>query len=201
MRGGGGRRGTSGFVQLAYNLQTGEQCAIKFIERGHHMQRIVARELLNQRMCALHPHIVQLKVRAAARCPCFAVPHSLAVFCERRHCTFCNETHIVHRRRLGCTHVEEWARYKALRLQGRRSVGGRVLWPTTARRWLNCALPLRVRVQEVFLTRNHVAISMEYAAGGDLSEYVQANKLPGVRRASCVVPPSLPSYPPPPFPS
>jgi hypothetical protein len=50
-------------VQLAYNLQTGEQVAIKFIERGIQMQRIVARELLNHRMCALHPHIVQLKVR------------------------------------------------------------------------------------------------------------------------------------------
>lgn len=49
-------------MQLAYNLQTGEQCAIKFIERGIQMQRIVARELLNHRMCALHPHIVQLKV-------------------------------------------------------------------------------------------------------------------------------------------
>lgn len=55
--------GTSGFVQLAYNLLTGEQVAIKFIERGIQMQRIVARELLNHRMCALHPHIVQLKVR------------------------------------------------------------------------------------------------------------------------------------------
>lgn len=54
-------------MQLAYNLQTGEQVAIKFIERGIQMQRIVARELLNHRMCALHPHIVQLKVRKAAR--------------------------------------------------------------------------------------------------------------------------------------
>jgi serine/threonine-protein kinase SRK2 len=57
------RSGTSGFVQLAFNLDTGEQVAIKFIERGAHMQRIVARELLNHRLCALHPHIVQLKVR------------------------------------------------------------------------------------------------------------------------------------------
>ena len=53
-------------MQLAYNLQTGEQVAIKFIERGIQMQRIVARELLNHRMCALHPHIVQLKVRPPA---------------------------------------------------------------------------------------------------------------------------------------
>lgn len=36
-------------------------------------------------------------------------------------------------------------------------------------------------LQEVFLTSHHLAIAMEYAAGGDLSEYVQANKLPGVR--------------------
>ena len=50
-------------MQLAFNLQTGDQVAINFIERGAHMQRIVARELLNQRLCALHPHIVQLKVR------------------------------------------------------------------------------------------------------------------------------------------
>ncbi len=66
------RSGTSGFVQLAYNLQTGEQCAIKFIERGIQMQRIVARELLNHRMCALHPHIVQLKVGAC--CLLFRLP-------------------------------------------------------------------------------------------------------------------------------
>ena len=51
-------------MQLAFNLETGEQVAIKFIERGAHMQRIVARELLNHRLCALHPHIVQLKVRS-----------------------------------------------------------------------------------------------------------------------------------------
>jgi hypothetical protein len=57
-------------VQLAYNLQTGEQVAIKFIERGIQMQRIVARELLNHRMCALHPHIVQLKVRTRRNRPC-----------------------------------------------------------------------------------------------------------------------------------
>lgn len=86
--------GTSGFVQLAYNLETGEQCAVKFMELGTQLQRVVVRELLNHRMCALHPHIVQLK--------------------------------------------------------------------------------------EVFLTPNHLAISMEYAAGGDLSEYVQAHRLHGM---------------------
>lgn len=55
-------RGTSGFVQLAYNEQTGEQCAVKFIELGVQLQPVVVRELLNHRMCTLHPHIVQLKV-------------------------------------------------------------------------------------------------------------------------------------------
>lgn len=40
---------------------------------------------------------------------------------------------------------------------------------------------LTAGLQEVFLTPHHLAIAMEYAAGGDLSEYVQANKLPGVR--------------------
>lgn len=50
-------------MQLAFNLETGEQVAIKFIERGPHIQRTVARELLNHRLCALHPHIIQLKVR------------------------------------------------------------------------------------------------------------------------------------------
>lgn len=86
--------GTSGFVQLAFNLETGEQVAIKFIERGPHIQRTVARELLNHRLCALHPHIIQLK--------------------------------------------------------------------------------------EVFLTPHHLAIAMEYAAGGDLSDVVQRCRLPGM---------------------
>jgi len=40
----------------------------------------------------------------------------------------------------------------------------------------------------VFLTPHHLAIAMEYAAGGDLSEYVQANKLPGVCPLRCCVP-------------
>ena len=56
--------GASGFVQLAIDRETSEQVAIKFIERaGHTSQRIIARELLNHRECAMHPHIIQLKVR------------------------------------------------------------------------------------------------------------------------------------------
>jgi hypothetical protein len=57
------RRGASGFVQLALDTRTNEQIAIKFIERGKRTcHRIIARELLNHRECAMHPHIVQLKV-------------------------------------------------------------------------------------------------------------------------------------------
>eukprot|EP00208_Stichococcus_sp_RCC1054_P006645 CAMPEP_0206137726 /NCGR_PEP_ID=MMETSP1473-20131121/2795_1 /ASSEMBLY_ACC=CAM_ASM_001109 /TAXON_ID=1461547 /ORGANISM="Stichococcus sp, Strain RCC1054" /LENGTH=349 /DNA_ID=CAMNT_0053530941 /DNA_START=308 /DNA_END=1357 /DNA_ORIENTATION=- len=87
--------GASGFVQLALDTETDEQVAIKFIERGGRTsQRIIARELLNHRECAMHPHIVQLK--------------------------------------------------------------------------------------EVFMTEKHLAIAMEYAPGGDLSEYVDACKRAGL---------------------
>ena len=36
------------------------------------------------------------------------------------------------------------------------------------------------RAQEVFMTDRHLAIAMEYAPGGDLSEYVDACKRAGV---------------------
>ena len=59
--------GASGFVQLAIDRETNEQVAVKFIERaGNTSQRIIARELLNHRECAMHPHIIQLKVREGA---------------------------------------------------------------------------------------------------------------------------------------
>ena len=62
----GCHRGASGFVQLALDKRTNEQVAIKFLERGGGAsQRVIARELLNHRECALHPNIVQLKVLAA----------------------------------------------------------------------------------------------------------------------------------------
>ncbi len=37
-----------------------------------------------------------------------------------------------------------------------------------------------VILQEVFMTPQHLAIAMEYAPGGDLSEYVDACKRAGV---------------------
>lgn len=50
-------------MQLAIDRETQEQVAIKFIERdGNTSQRIIARELLNHRECAMHPHIIQLRV-------------------------------------------------------------------------------------------------------------------------------------------
>lgn len=52
-------------MQLALDKRTKEQVAIKFLKRGGGAsQRVIARELLNHRECALHPNIVQLKVRA-----------------------------------------------------------------------------------------------------------------------------------------
>ena len=68
------------------------QVAIKFLERGAGVNKSVLREILNHRLCVVHPNIVQFK--------------------------------------------------------------------------------------EVFLTPNHLAIVMEYAAGGDMFEYVIRNKAP-----------------------
>ena len=119
--------GASGFVQLALDRETEEQVAIKFIERaGHTSQRIIARELLNHRECAMHPHIVQLKVR--------------------------NQT------------------------------TGQVCCPVIL--IISSELKFKVPTQEVFMTPYHLAIAMEYAPGGDLSEYVDACKRAGVRFGS-----------------
>ncbi|KAK9915945.1 hypothetical protein WJX75_006306 [Coccomyxa subellipsoidea] len=53
-------KGTFGFVQLAVDLTTGEQVAIKFIERSQEVSKYVEREILNHKRL-IHPHIVQLK--------------------------------------------------------------------------------------------------------------------------------------------
>lgn len=49
-------------MQLAEDTATGERVAIKFIPRLGLDELTVARELLNQRACALHPNIIQLQV-------------------------------------------------------------------------------------------------------------------------------------------
>ncbi|KAK9808869.1 hypothetical protein WJX72_005481 [[Myrmecia] bisecta] len=86
--------GTFGFVQLARDKQMGQEVAIKFLERGAGISRSVLREILNHRLCVVHPHIVQFK--------------------------------------------------------------------------------------EVFLTAQHLAIVMEFAAGGDMFDYVIKHKAQGV---------------------
>ena len=52
-------------MQLALDRVTGKHVAIKFIRLGPAFEtRIIARELLNQRMAFAHPHIIQLQVLA-----------------------------------------------------------------------------------------------------------------------------------------
>jgi hypothetical protein len=55
-------------VQLAEKAPAGggvdvpSMWAVKFLRRSERASvHVVARELLNQRMCALHPHIIQLR--------------------------------------------------------------------------------------------------------------------------------------------
>ena len=56
------RSGSSGTVQLAQDLRTGRLAAIKFLHQGPGFdEKVIARELLNHKACAMHPHIVQLQ--------------------------------------------------------------------------------------------------------------------------------------------
>ncbi len=61
------RRGGTGFVQEAIDTATGQHVAVKFIPRSAagYDPTAVSGELLNQRLCAGHPNIIQLQVRAA----------------------------------------------------------------------------------------------------------------------------------------
>lgn len=67
--------GTFGFVQLALDLQTNSQVAIKFIERGGGVSKSVLREILNHRLCVVHPNIVQFR-------EVFLSPQHLAIVME-----------------------------------------------------------------------------------------------------------------------
>ena len=51
--------------------------------------------------------------------------------------------------------------------------------------------PNIVQLREVFLTEHHLAVAMEYADGGDLSEYIDQQYQRGVRQR--LPPPYLPS--------
>lgn len=59
-------------MQLAVDRNTGQHVAVKFLARNgpEFEARTIARELVNHKMCALHPHIVQLQVRSHCLCPC-----------------------------------------------------------------------------------------------------------------------------------
>ncbi|KAK9915345.1 hypothetical protein WJX75_007906 [Coccomyxa subellipsoidea] len=67
-------RGAFGFVQLAKDLETGEQVAIKFIERGDKISKYVEREIMNHKQLR-HPHIVELR-------EVFLTPEYLAIAME-----------------------------------------------------------------------------------------------------------------------
>jgi serine/threonine-protein kinase SRK2 len=66
--------GTFGFVELALDKTTGQQVAIKFIDRGEKVTKYVQREILNHR-CLMHPHVVQFK-------EVFLTPQYLAIAME-----------------------------------------------------------------------------------------------------------------------
>ena len=55
-------------MQLALNKDTGQKVAIKFLELDEELSGpAVMAELLTQRRCRQHPHIVQLQVRLRQR--------------------------------------------------------------------------------------------------------------------------------------
>lgn len=67
--------GTSGLVQLARNVETGEIVAIKFMERVLRNKTVILRELINLSECGQHPNVVQLK-------EILLMPHHLAIVME-----------------------------------------------------------------------------------------------------------------------
>ena len=64
-------------MQLALDKRSQQQVAIKFLARtGPEFDaRTIARELVNHKMCALHPHIVQLQVRVVRQNAALAHKH------------------------------------------------------------------------------------------------------------------------------
>jgi len=53
--------GGFGFVQLCRDAACGKHVACKFVERGPGITKNVVREILNHRLCSLHPHIIQFR--------------------------------------------------------------------------------------------------------------------------------------------
>jgi hypothetical protein len=54
-------------LQLARNKETGEQVAIKFIERGDRVNKYVEAEILNHRMLR-HPHVIEVRRPLVKEC-------------------------------------------------------------------------------------------------------------------------------------
>ena len=67
--------GTFGTVHLGKDRRTSELVAIKFVERGPSISKGVLREILNQRLCGVHPSIIQFR-------EVFLTPKSLAIVME-----------------------------------------------------------------------------------------------------------------------
>lgn len=67
--------GTFGSVHLVLDRRSNEQVAMKFLERGPGVSKSVLREILNHRLCVVHPSIVQFK-------EVFLTPKYLAIVME-----------------------------------------------------------------------------------------------------------------------
>lgn len=67
--------GTFGAVHLGKDRRTSELVAIKYVERSPNISKSVLREILNQRLCGVHPSIVQF-------IEVFLTPKSLAIVME-----------------------------------------------------------------------------------------------------------------------
>ena len=67
--------GTFGTVHLGRDRLTAESVAIKFMERGPSISKSVLREILNHRLCGVHPSIIEFK-------EVFLTPKSLAIVME-----------------------------------------------------------------------------------------------------------------------
>ncbi|KAL3130826.1 hypothetical protein ABBQ38_000161 [Trebouxia sp. C0009 RCD-2024] len=67
--------GTFGAVHLGRDRRTSEPVAIKYVARGAGISKSVLREILNQRLCGVHPSIIQFK-------EVFLTPKSLAIVME-----------------------------------------------------------------------------------------------------------------------
>jgi serine/threonine protein kinase len=180
--------GSYGRVQLAIDLITNEQVAIKLVERGCKITKYVERELINHSHL-LHPHIVQVnkfhEILPASMTTCMLwlasgfknygrgkryVHHHLSspLSNRARHIRKFPVAYVtyifgkVHDQWLPCWYVP------AQHLQNRQRKKLKVHRPLSIiTRRLS-----RVQFREVFLTRDHLAIAMEYAAGGDMFQHV-----------------------------